>query len=71
MVGEVLALFAFIFSTGPVRVWLDCQIGTTSIDKIVEDYHENRSETEKLFGVDNRPDLLPTENKKKNGPVKR
>jgi len=42
-VGEILSLFAFIFSSGPVKVWLDMQIGTTSIDKIVEDYEEKRS----------------------------
>jgi hypothetical protein len=71
VVGEVLSLVLFIFSTGPVRVWLDCQIGNTSINQIVEDYEERRSSTEKYFGVDERPDLLPSENKKKTGAVKR
>ena len=71
-VGEILSLFAFIFSSGPVKVWLDMQIGTTSIDKIVEDYEEKRSWASQQMGHDDRPDLLPKENKRKpTGPVKR
>jgi len=67
VIGEILSLFLYIFSTGPVRVWLDCQIGDNSVDKIMEEYAERRSDTDKYFGVDERPNLLPTENKKKKG----
>jgi hypothetical protein len=43
VLGELLTIFLFVFSTGPIRVFLDTKIGNTSIDKLVEDYHEDRA----------------------------
>jgi hypothetical protein len=70
VVGEFFTLVLFIFLTGPIRIGLDTMIGTTSIEEMVEEYQERRGWIDKTFDIDERPDLLPTNNKK-GGAVKR
>ena len=60
LLGEFLTILVYIFTTGPIRVFLDTKIGNTSIEKLVEGYQEDRAQMHKKFGIDNQPNpLLP------------
>jgi hypothetical protein len=41
--GEFLAILLYVFTTGPIRIFLDTKIGNTSVEKMVEDYQEDRA----------------------------
>ena len=56
---SLLQTFMLVFTTGPIKVWLDIKRGKTSINDLQADYQDNRGWLHKRLGVDQRGELLP------------
>ena len=59
IIREVLSTIAVIFTTGPIKVWLDIKRGKTSISELQENYEDQRGWLHSQLGADNRPGLFP------------
>jgi hypothetical protein len=60
MLTECFYTVAFIVINGPLKVYLEIKEGKTSIEKIKEDYEDERTLMHSRFGVTKKTGILPT-----------
>ena len=56
---EAFSTVVVIFTTGPIKVFLDVKRGKTSISEMKDNYEDQRGWFHKQMGVDERPSLFP------------